>query len=180
MNYFISDTHFGHAKVLQYDKRPFSGIDEMDEMMIERWNQTVSVKDDVYVLGDFAYRNKKSEEWYLKQLKGRLHLIVGNHDGKLLTNKNALDLFVSIDVMKTICEDGKWLHLCHYPLADWNKKHYGGYHIHGHIHNAKSDAFRFLQNQEKALNAGCMINDYAPVTLEELIENNRKYKEVHY
>ena len=29
---------------------------------------------------------------------------------------------------------------------------------------------------DKALNAGCMINNYRPVTLAELIENNNKFR----
>lgn len=177
MNFYISDTHFGHKNVLIHDKRPFATIDEMDAELIRRWNAKVSPEDDVYILGDFAYRSGKSMEWYLKQLRGRLHLIIGNHDGKLLADEKAMAYFCSVDKMMNVVDDsGKLLHLSHFPLADWNKKHYGSYHIHGHIHNAKSEVFQFLKTQERALNAGCMINNYEPVTLQELIENNRKHK----
>ena len=33
-----------------------------------------------------------------------------------------------------------------------------------------------MTEKDRALNAGCMINHYAPVTIEQLIENNRTYK----
>ncbi len=42
----------------------------MDEAMISLWNQRVNRDDNVYILGDFCYRNEKSAEWYLSQLKG--------------------------------------------------------------------------------------------------------------
>ena len=42
----------------------------MDEAMISLWNQRVNHDDNAYILGDFCYRNEKSAEWYLSQLKG--------------------------------------------------------------------------------------------------------------
>ena len=36
--------------------------------------------------------------------------------------------------------------------------------------------FSLCQKKERALNAGCMINHYEPVTLDELIKNNQEYK----
>ena len=66
--------------------------------------------------------------------------------------------------------------LCHFPLADWNAKHRGSYHVYGHIHNNKDEVYEFMKKQERALNAGCMINNYEPVILEELLENNRRFQ----
>lgn len=61
--FFISDTHFSHARILEFesdDGRPvrsgFSSVEEMDEAMIERWNSVVGPKDKVYHLGDVAIR----------------------------------------------------------------------------------------------------------------------------
>ncbi len=177
MNYYISDTHFGHENVLKFDNRPFNSVEEMDEMMITQWNAVVKDTDDVYIIGDFIYRSKKPAAWYLKQLKGRKHLIQGNHDYQLLKDEELVKEFESIDKM-TYVKDGNYtIVLCHFPIAEWNKYWRGSWHIYGHIHNQKRGCFDFMYNLDRALNAGCMINNYTPVTIEQLIENNRIYKQ---
>ena len=105
MNLYISDLHFGHRNVLQFDHRPFREISEMDAALIKLWNMRVDADDHIYMLGDICYKSDKSEEWYLRQLKGHKHLVVGNHDRHLLTNEKAMSYFESVDTIKVI-EDG--------------------------------------------------------------------------
>lgn len=81
--FYISDLHFGHQNVIKFDNRPYANTDEMDRGMIRKWNDRVGKDDDVYVVGDFAFRSGYDPAWYLQQLSGHKHLIVGNHDGKL-------------------------------------------------------------------------------------------------
>ena len=90
MNYYISDMHFGHANVIKHDERPFEDVEAMDCAMIERWNGVVDEDDDVYVVGDFCYRSGKTADWYLARLKGRKHLVVGNHDWCAIKNEKAI------------------------------------------------------------------------------------------
>src|ERR671929_1176204 len=54
--WFTADTHFGHAGALGRFRRPFASVQDMDEAMIRRWNETVGPEDDVWHLGDFALR----------------------------------------------------------------------------------------------------------------------------
>lgn len=78
--WFTSDTHFGHKNILEYEKehRPFASLEEMHEVMIERWNYVVKPKDKVYHLGDFAFGRKNIS--IAGKLNGRKILILGNHD----------------------------------------------------------------------------------------------------
>ena len=80
MIFFTSDLHLGHENCIRLCNRPFSSIEEMDETLIENWNHKVTGKDTVYILGDLIYRSQKPPEEYLRRLRGKKHLILGNHD----------------------------------------------------------------------------------------------------
>lgn len=78
--FVISDTHFGHEAIIRYCNRPFTSVEEMDQTMIKRWNETVSNSDIVIHLGDFALYGKDRIKEIVKQLNGKKILIMGNHD----------------------------------------------------------------------------------------------------
>lgn len=179
MNYYIGDMHLGHKNVIKFDGRPYSDVDEMDKALIDNWNRVVTDEDHVYIIGDFTYKNCKSSEEYVKQLKGHKHLIIGNHDYVTIKDENACRCFESMDKIAYIRDGDKAVMLCHFPIAEWNGKKRGTYHIYSHIHNRKDDTYEFMRLQPNALNAGCMINGYRPVTLEQLIENNLIYNNIN-
>lgn len=173
--YYIGDLHLGHEDSIYLDSRPFASVQEMDKEIIKRWNEKVRDVDDVYILGDFCYKSERPEQWYLRQLKGRKHLIVGNHDRGLLRNKEAMTFFKSIEKIQYVIDGDERIVLCHYPIFEWNGFHHGVWHIYGHIHNRRDDTYLFMRQRKAALNAGCMINNYVPSTLNELIENNSEF-----
>lgn len=177
MIYYTSDLHFGHSDVIQMDKRPFTNVDEMEEALISLWNERTMQDDDVYIIGDFAYRNSKTATWYLRRLKGRKHLMIGNHDREIICDPKAMECFASVDKMMLISDNGRRVSLCHFPLAEWNCKHYGSYHVFGHVHGLWNEAHQFMSRCDHALNAGCMLNGYRPVTLDEMIENNLRFRQ---
>lgn len=179
MNLYTADLHFGHRASITFDHRPFADIDEMDRVLIELWNSRVSFSDNVYIVGDFAYKNEKPFVWYLRQLKGHKHLIIGNHDNKLLNDSSALGYFDSINDRLRFSDGDKKLELSHYPIAEWNGFYGDVYHIYAHIHNKTEDTFRYMRQFDRALNAGCMINNYTPASINELIRNNQIFKEAH-
>lgn len=178
MIYYISDLHFGHRNVIGMDGRPFATIEEMDAALIRLWNERVTDEDDVYIVGDFAYRNGYTATWYLRQLKGRKHLIIGNHDRLTIQDTKAMEYFASVEKMNRVVDDGRIVSLCHFPVAEWNGKRHGGYHVYGHLHIRRDEVYEFMSRFDKALNAGCMINGYRPATLDELIENNLRFRQI--
>ena len=42
MIYYIADMHFGHTNVLRFDNRPFSDTAQMDDTLIQNWNERVA------------------------------------------------------------------------------------------------------------------------------------------
>ena len=71
MEFFTSDTHVGHAKIIPLHRRPFSNPDEMDEALLDRINSCVKKTDTLYHLGDFAFGLVKLPEPLLLQLDVR-------------------------------------------------------------------------------------------------------------
>lgn len=177
MKFYISDLHFGHQAAIDFDGRPFADIEEMDRALIYLWNSKVTKNDQVYILGDFAFHNEKPYSWYLSRLKGQKHLIVGNHDKKLLKDSEAMESFVSVDYQLEVTDNQQHIVLSHYPIAEWSGFFRDVYHIYGHIHNRTDRTFQYMRQFERALNAGCMINNYMPVSFSELIKNNQTFKE---
>ncbi len=176
MNLYISDLHFGHKNVIGFDHRPFWDVDEMDHTMIQLWNSRVFEDDDVYIIGDFCYRARKTPDWYLRQLKGHKHLIVGNHDIATLKCENALKYLESVDNMTHVSDGDKQIVLCHYPMAEWYKSRHGSWLIYGHIHGARNETYAFMKTREYALNAAACINNYTPASINELIRNNSSFQ----
>lgn len=176
MIYYISDTHFGHKRIIEYENRPFKCVEEMDETLIYNWNKKVNKNDDVYILGDFSFYNITDNRniEILKRLNGKKHLILGNHD-RFVRNPNFdKSLFESIDDYKEIIDNGRSVCLFHYPICVYDRQHYGSYHCYGHVHSRMDLIPDQLKKSGRAFNVGVDVNNYEPVTLDELIEKYNK------
>ncbi|HJS86744.1 MAG TPA: metallophosphoesterase family protein [Acetobacteraceae bacterium] len=129
---FTADTHFGHAGAIALFRRPFATVADMDQAMIDRWNEAVGVHDEVWHLGDFAVRQKP---WrvadLLRALNGTKHLIVGNNDGEATTADSG---WSSVRAYAEITVDGAHLVLCHYAFRTWRNMGKGWLDLHGHSH----------------------------------------------
>lgn len=178
MIYFTADAHFGHANIIKMCERPFSDVETMNESMIAAWNERVRGNDTVYVVGDMFFRCPDPES-ILKRLKGKKRLIVGNHDSTWMNMVDMGRYFLSVDNFLETSDSAHALTLCHYPMVTW-KHTIRSYMIHGHIHaDTGADFWPLLRCRENVLNAGVDVNGYRPVTFDELVENNRKFKALH-
>jgi calcineurin-like phosphoesterase family protein len=175
MRYFISDTHFDHKQIIEYDKRPFDSLSEMEWEIINRWNNTVSRNDIVYHLGDFGFGNPKRFEGIVRLLNGHIRLIRGNHDiqngytAKKCVFSDGTPMFNDIGDIEVIHIGGIRCVLSHYPYTEERMpqlcpKNIGNVLIHGHSHNFLP---KFHENQ---VNVSCCLWDYTPVSEKEILK----------
>ncbi len=102
---------------------------------------------------------------------------MGNHDLPIIDNPKVLHYLDGVENMMYIQDGDKQICLCHFPIAEWNGYFRGTWHIYGHIHNRRNESYEYMKNNAHALNAGCMINGYAPVSINELVRNNMIFKQ---
>lgn len=175
MNYYISDTHFGHYNIIRLCSRPFSSVEEMDETIINNWNNVVKDTDTVYIGGDFCYKSGKDPVEYLKRLNGHKHLLAGNHDKLVLKSPAARKYFESIKDIMNIMDEDKRIVLCHYPMVEWDGFFRDTIHLYGHIHNNTSNnTYNIVKNIPNCYNIGADVLGFTPRTLKEIIEINKK------
>ena len=189
MKYYIADTHFGHENILKLDNRPWDNLEDMEADMISRWNSRVTDSDDVYILGDFCWHSKAHWIRLLTTLKGRKHIVLGNHDLKEFPQKILELLADEPQKLLGVIDGGHHVVLCHYPiLAYWHDNQQDSVMLYGHVHNTVEDeAVRagvaatkeyIKENKPDYVYCGnlhnvwCGYYDYAPATLEEILKNN--------
>ena len=185
-SFFIADTHFGHANVLKHDKRPFEDIKAHDKALIENWNRALNDDDECFILGDVSWLKPEQTVEILKKLRGKKHLIIGNHDKKLLKNDAFRNCFESIqdNLELKVPYNGRreMLVLSHYPIISFNHHFEGAVHFYGHVHNSDewilTEEFRRLSEQRlnapcRMFNVGVMmpVMNYTPRTFEEIINS---------
>lgn len=168
--FFTSDLHLGHARVIDYCRRPFANVDEMNQALVARWNARVKSYDDVYILGDLALCKPGLAAALVGRLAGRMRLVFGNHDKALRKSYEGSGLFewckdlAEVKVPDIDAPDGaQRITLCHYPMITWPKSHHGAWMLHGHCHGSLPDDRRALR-----LDVGVDVWDYAPVSYDEI------------
>ena len=186
MNYYISDLHFGHFNILNFDNRPFATVEEMENALISNWNSTVTNQDTVYILGDFCWG--KEPDWIriLDKLIGNKVLIRGNHDLKNMSTK-LKSKFADIKDCKEINDNGRIVIMCHYPFLAYNHSFDPNvFMLFGHVHNNTRESHLTTQiikqirqnhiekfdSRGQLVNVGCMMPwmNYTPRTLDYLID----------
>lgn len=171
MIYFTSDTHFGHAKAIEFAERPWETAEQMNTGLLANISARVGLRDDLYILGDFSFRITASAAAEIRRgiRCQKEHLVPGNHD-KDWTAKDVAGTFI---VEPPICKlkvDGHKFVLSHYPLEDWESMSRGSVHLHGHIHSRGSDynEFNCMQGIYR-MDVGVDANGHEPVSLDEVL-----------
>ena len=169
MIYFTADLHFYHDKVIKFADRPFQNIEQMNKTLIKNWNSKIKSNDEIYILGGFTMKGHALAQEILYQLKGKKHLIKGNHDGFINSPHFENYLFESISDYKEINYMNTQFILFHYPILEWNSFFRGSIHLHGHQHNHADYNLQNLQNGIRRYDVGVDANNMSPVSADEII-----------
>ena len=168
---FTSDTHFYHANIINFCKRPFANVETMNEALIENWNAVVGVDDIVFHLGDFCFGG--SAEWtnILNRLNGKIYLIVGNHDLKNL-RKGYYKRFEDVVMQMHIEVDKQRIYLNHCPFLCYAGAYNGAWQLFGHVHTCKNnigkDAPRLNMIFPTQYDVGVDNNNFTPVSFDQV------------
>lgn len=129
--FLVSDTHFGHAGVCRFLRedgtklRPWDNPEDMDEFMVEAWNQRVRPNDKVYHLGDVVINRRALKT--LGRLNGDKVLIRGNHD--IFRDTDYREYFRELRAYHVM----NGCILSHVPVHEASLGRFG-VNIHGHLH----------------------------------------------
>lgn len=121
----------------------------MNAEMQRMWNETVQPEDLVYILGDVTFMRSQPSAAYVRALNGHKILIQGNHDHANLRDPAFRACFDEVHVYYETSHAGVKVCMFHYPIAEWNKCHYGSVHFYGHVHGKPSGL-----EQWRAMDAG--------------------------
>jgi calcineurin-like phosphoesterase family protein len=195
--WFSSDTHLKHGNIPVYCPERgerWDTLDEMDEGLVDLWNGNVKPDDDVWFLGDFAMGKITESLPMAARLNGHKKLVPGNHDrcwshlkkyekweAEYAKYFEIMPPIVELDVGRAF----KFL-LCHFPyqgdsgLEDryTEARPVKAEHqacdvlLHGHVHDTWKirDDLVTHGNHGLQINVGVDVWDFAPVSLEEIIE----------
>ena len=139
--FFTSDTHFDDPYSIQYFNRPFQSVDEMNKVIVEKWNSVVSEEDSVYHLGDFTLDDIGHFRKWVDQLNGNIKVLPGSHDQHWLKDFAASEKvqvippLVSVEFPELVAGDSpRVIVLCHYSMQVWDRSNHGSWHLFGHSH----------------------------------------------
>ena len=177
--FFTSDSHFSHFNVAKLCNRPYSSRSEMNQGLINNWNNVVPEDGVVIHCGDFMLPHKvgyKEYSKYINKLNGTIYLTRGNHDKIDLGNyddKLIVNDCMYIQVEKTL------IYAQHYPCLAFN----GDIQVFGHIHTLSDGKVHGLDSDVPAklkfnqYDVGVDQNNYTPINYNELINiiNERQF-----
>ena len=171
--YLIGDLHLNHSNIIRYCARPFlfSDVNEMNNILVENWNNVVDNKNVVYFLGDLD--SKDSVGSWIKHLNGKKIFIEGNHD----VVKNREGIIIRHKIYGAVHSDiisqkGYKFYLIHDPKEvpdEWRENNPDGWVIHGHKHDNDVNKYPFINGDKKTINVSAELTNYRPVSLDYIL-----------
>lgn len=177
--WLTSDLHLNHKNVIEYNNRPFSSVDEMNEKLIRNWNETVPEDGIVFDLGDLCFGGSSVWNELIPQLHGKHYLILGNHDFKNYRDGYS-KYFELVTQQMYIQVDGISVYLNHFPFLCFGgayREQHNVYAIHGHTHFRKNiNILEYNKDIKRIIDfafpsqydVGVDFNNYKPISWCEL------------
>ena len=167
--FLTSDLHLGRENIIRYCDRPYESASQMNDDLVDRWNEVVESDDDVIVVGDLAMGRLDESLRYVSRLAGNKMLMPGNHDrmfkieGAQYTRACDRYLTAGFDEIldgevELALPDGTIVLVCHFPYlrddepSDGREGRFpemrpadaGQFLIHGHQHGMWRRAGRMI------------------------------------
>lgn len=163
--YVISDTHFGHDKIVEYCNRPEDHEERIFNNILALLSGSLLIH-----LGDFCIGN--DEAWHARlayNFLGKKILIMGNHDSKSWSwyMEHGWD-FVCDAFRLKYC--GKIIMFSHMPQP-WDGV--WEINVHGHLHNLGHRAKEFQELRQWHRLYAPELSNYQPVELSSLIQKDQ-------
>lgn len=188
MMFFTSDTHFGHARIIELCSRPFKDVEHMNTEIVRRWNEMVHPQDTVFHLGDVALGKINESLPIVSRLNGYKILVNGNHDRPFMNAGKARyqewhDVYSQVfdevyysTVVPFRLNEHKVM-LSHFPydgdshdgdrFTDFRAVDEGIPLIHGHTHS--NGRISRSKNGTLQIHVGMDAWDYRPVSKDEIL-----------
>lgn len=143
----------------------------MNDTIINNLNSVAGEDDMLYLLGDVIMGN--NIPFHLPKLREKIncktiHLIYGNHDGKIRRTPELQSLFTSCqDYLEIRIADTLFV-LCHYAFGTWNEIGRGAVNLFAHSHNT------YTRIHGRQMDVGVDTNDFYPYHIDDIIERMNK------
>ncbi|TKX84681.1 hypothetical protein EXE43_17595 [Halorubrum sp. SS5] len=172
--YLISDTHFNDSEILGSSPRDFDNISDMNQTLLQNWNNTVSESDSVLFGGDLGHSDiSKQEFWnWLYKVNSTELVLRGNHDPYTRSELDHTEFPISFKETFEFSHDS--FDFCYSHKFSGIPDDFEGWHIHGHVHHKQP----FLEIDTKRINVSADVLGYHPISLEELINAIEQGKDI--
>lgn len=170
MIYFTADLHFNHDRAFVYAPRGFDNVEDMNETIIKNWNEIITDEDDIYVLGDLMLGDLEKGLECLSRLKGKIHIVRGNHDTDRRWEAYKLASNVVEAAAAIYLKYGKFhFYLTHFPCMTGNLEKESLWQVtcnlYGHTHQKSN----FYNDIPFMYHVGVDSHNCSPISIDQIL-----------
>lgn len=144
--------------------REFATLEDMNEALVSRFNETVGQDDTLFLLGDVAFGGKDNIAIFMNRLICKnVYLVYGNHDHSIQKSTELQKLFKRCVHYIEALVEGQMICMFHYSARVWDQSHRGSWFLYGHSHGSLPEI-----DNARTMDVGVDTNNMYPYSFEEL------------